>query len=158
MLQAINTAFSGMLASKQRLDVHANNIANMNTPGFKPDRVIQKELPNGGSFVSSVDKNFTNGPMEQTGFDTDFSLDGPGFFSIEDLEGSNNVYTRNGSFQLDSEGDLVNSNNQKVTVDAVITRIKEGDAPTIMADGWLHVDGLCIYKMNNFGVRLVPMG
>jgi acyl transferase domain-containing protein/3-hydroxymyristoyl/3-hydroxydecanoyl-(acyl carrier protein) dehydratase len=46
--------------------------------------------------------------------------------------------------------------NRKVTVDAVITRIEEGDQPMIMADGWLHVDGITIYKMVGFGFRLSP--
>ena len=47
--------------------------------------------------------------------------------------------------------------NQKVTVDAVITRVEEGQAPIIMADGYLQVDGIYIYKMENFGLRLVPI-
>ncbi|MFH0729278.1 MAG: beta-ketoacyl synthase N-terminal-like domain-containing protein [Pseudomonadota bacterium] len=44
-----------------------------------------------------------------------------------------------------------------VTVEAMITRITEDAAPTIMANGYLHVDGLCIYKMDNFGIRLAPV-
>jgi hypothetical protein len=47
--------------------------------------------------------------------------------------------------------------NQKVTVQAVITRVEEGPQPTLFADGWLHVDGLCIYKMVNFGLKLVDL-
>lgn len=44
-----------------------------------------------------------------------------------------------------------------VTVEAMITQITAGIAPTIKANGYLHVDGLCIYKMDNFGIRLVPV-
>jgi PfaB family protein len=44
-----------------------------------------------------------------------------------------------------------------VTVEAMITRITENATPAIMANGYLHVDGLCIYKMDNFGIRLVPV-
>ena len=44
--------------------------------------------------------------------------------------------------------------NQTVIVEAVITRIEEGPEPSILADGWLHVDGLCIYKMEGFGFKL----
>ncbi|WP_054031407.1 beta-ketoacyl synthase N-terminal-like domain-containing protein [Desulfatitalea tepidiphila] len=47
--------------------------------------------------------------------------------------------------------------NKMVQVDAVITRIEEGDEPVIMADGWLHVDGICIYKMKDFGIRLARL-
>jgi PfaB family protein len=47
--------------------------------------------------------------------------------------------------------------NKKVSVEALVTRVVEGDAPLIMADGCLHVDGICIYKMEGFGLRLVPL-
>jgi 3-hydroxymyristoyl/3-hydroxydecanoyl-(acyl carrier protein) dehydratase len=47
--------------------------------------------------------------------------------------------------------------NRKVLVDAVITHVEDGPTPIIKADGWLHVDGLSIYKMNNFGLQLVPI-
>jgi PfaB family protein len=47
--------------------------------------------------------------------------------------------------------------NRTVTVDAVISAVEEGAEPTLTADGWLHVDGLCIYKMERFGLRLVEM-
>jgi PfaB family protein len=50
----------------------------------------------------------------------------------------------------------VTTQRQTVTVEAMITQITEGPAPKIMANGYLHVDGLCIYKMDNFGIRLVP--
>jgi 3-hydroxymyristoyl/3-hydroxydecanoyl-(acyl carrier protein) dehydratase len=47
--------------------------------------------------------------------------------------------------------------NRNVLVDAVITHVEDGPAPIIKADGWLHVDGLSIYKMKNFGLQLVPI-
>ncbi|MBT8341357.1 MAG: type I polyketide synthase, partial [Desulfatitalea sp.] len=50
-------------------------------------------------------------------------------------------------------GQVIPSNRQ-VNVDAVITRIEDGPEPVILADGWLYVDGLCIYKMKDFGFRL----
>jgi 3-hydroxymyristoyl/3-hydroxydecanoyl-(acyl carrier protein) dehydratase len=58
--------------------------------------------------------------------------------------------------QWSYRGQVIPSNN-KITVDAVITRIEDGEAPLIMADGWLHVDGICIYKMVGYGVRLVKL-
>jgi len=58
--------------------------------------------------------------------------------------------------QWSYRGQVIPSNN-KITVDAVITRIEDGEAPLIMADGWLHVDGICIYKMVGYGVRLVSL-
>ena len=108
MIQAINTAFSGMLASNQRLNVHANNIANMNTPGYKSSRAIQKETFGGGTRISNISKDFSQGPIEPTGFDTDYALTGPGFFTLKN--NNNHTYTQNGAFQRNINGDLVNSN------------------------------------------------
>ncbi|MGD9248500.1 MAG: hypothetical protein PVI60_11110, partial [Desulfobacteraceae bacterium] len=47
--------------------------------------------------------------------------------------------------------------NHKVTVDALVTQVVEGQTPLIMADGSLQVDGIYIYKMEGFGLRLVPL-
>jgi hypothetical protein len=47
------------------------------------------------------------------------------------------------------------SSNDKITVDAVITHVEDGPQPVVQADGWLHVDGISIYKMEGFGFRLV---
>lgn len=118
MIQAINTAYSGMLASSQQLNVHANNIANINTPGYKASRSIQSETFGGGTHISSISKDFSQGPIEHTGFDTDYALTGTGFFTLKDNE--NISYTRNGAFQLDANGDLVNSNGRIVDTEEII--------------------------------------
>jgi len=47
--------------------------------------------------------------------------------------------------------------NRKVIVDAVITHIEDGEAPVMMADGWLQTDGISIYKMEGYGIRIVPL-
>ena len=58
--------------------------------------------------------------------------------------------------QWSYRGQVIPSNH-KVVVDAVVTRIQEGSAPVIMADGWLHVDGISIYKMEGYGIKLIPL-
>ena len=58
--------------------------------------------------------------------------------------------------QWSYRGQIVQAN-QRIEVDAVITRVTEGKAPTIRADGFLKVDGLYIYQMENFGLQLVPI-
>jgi PfaB family protein len=60
------------------------------------------------------------------------------------------------SHEWQYRGQIIPSN-RKVVVDAVITRVEEGDAPLLMADGWLQVDHLYIYRMSRFGLRLVPI-
>ncbi len=57
--------------------------------------------------------------------------------------------------QWDYRGQVIPTN-EKVLVDGIITHLEEGESPMIMADGWLQVDGIFIYKMQGFGYRLVP--
>ena len=51
----------------------------------------------------------------------------------------------------------IDPENKKIVIEAVVTRIEEKPVPMIFADGFLKVDGLCIYKMENFGFQLVPI-
>ncbi len=99
-------------------EVTANNLANMNTPGFKGDklfyRAFMEEL--NGRPVSSVEAGQTvrmgQGAFESTGNPFDFAIEGQGFFVVE--EGGNRFLTRNGRFGLDSEGYLTNDNGARV--------------------------------------------
>jgi flagellar basal-body rod protein FlgG len=102
MIPAFNHALSGLNASEKRLSVHGNNIANVNTTGFKSSRTLQSTLPGGGTQVSSINQNFNQGGLDLTGMPTDYAIEGPGFFRV----GENN-YTRNGAFSYDANGDLV---------------------------------------------------
>jgi flagellar hook protein FlgE len=113
------------------MDVIGNNIANINTVGFKGSRVTFSEmfaqtlrgatkpsLENGGSNpmqvglgmkVNSTDTVFSQGNIETTGVTTDLAIQGNGFFIVK--QGGQTLYTRVGTFQLDSDGTLVNSGN-----------------------------------------------
>jgi len=129
MIRAMRTAASGMLAQQTQVDTIANNIANVNTTGFKSNRVNFRSLlyttlrepgaatsasqmnPTGlqigsGTEVSSSIKQFMQGEMEQTGNPLDMMIQGEGFFKI-DLGNGEFRYTRDGSFRQDSDGDLV---------------------------------------------------
>ncbi|MCG8468348.1 MAG: flagellar hook protein FlgE, partial [Gemmatimonadetes bacterium] len=116
-----------------RMDVIANNIANVNTIGFKGSRVTFEEAfsqllqgpsqprTNGASFgtnamtvglgmnLGSIDMNFTQGSLQTTGVNTDLAIQGNSFFVVGD--GTQNFYTRAGNFQIDGLGRLVSSNN-----------------------------------------------
>lgn len=99
-------------------EVTANNLANMNTPGFKGDklfyRAFREEL--NGRPVSSVEAGQTirmaQGAFESTGNPFDFAIEGQGFFVVE--EGGNRFLTRNGRFGLDGEGYLTNDSGARV--------------------------------------------
>ncbi len=120
---------SGMLTQSRVLDAVSNNMANLNTPGFKKERVTQTSFgallinrmgdspaPIGGvSVISLPDEStatFSEGTLENTGRVTDFAIEGNGFFGLQTANGP--VYTRNGSFRLDQDGYLALGNQGRV--------------------------------------------
>ena len=130
MLRALHTAATGMGAQQLKIDVTANNLANVSTVGFKKSRGDFQELlyqtlrgpglqssttgnqvPTGvqvglGVRTVSVQKMFTEGPLTNTGNELDLAIEGKGFFQVVHPDG-NIVYTRGGDFKVDSEGHLV---------------------------------------------------
>lgn len=135
MSQGFYTAISGIQTSQQKIDVISDNIANINTVGFKESMinfsdVYAKTLTLGsaptkvsggqnpiqiglGTKTASISKNFTAGANQSTGVLSDLYLDGQGFFCVE---GSNaeTLLTRAGNFSVDSTGYLVTANGNKV--------------------------------------------
>jgi flagellar basal-body rod protein FlgG len=131
MIKAMRTAASGMVAQQMNVDNIANNLANVNTTGFKRSKVefqdilyqnyrragsatsVGTHLPTelaigyGTKPVSTV-RNFTVGSLNLTGNPLDMSISGDGFFQVQAPDGRT-VYTRDGSFKLSSDGTLVSS-------------------------------------------------
>jgi flagellar hook protein FlgE len=118
---------TGLSADSTALNTIANDLANMNTTGFKAQSVNFADLfyqqlgSNGagdliqlgaGTQVASIDTNFSTGSPNATGVDTDVALQGNGFFVASD--GSTNTFTRAGNFSLDSNGNLITSNGLSV--------------------------------------------
>ncbi|RFU68865.1 flagellar basal body rod protein FlgG [Bacillus sp. V59.32b] len=129
MLRSMYSGISGMKNFQTKLDVIGNNIANVNTYGFKKGRVVFKDLinqdltgasaPNAGirggvnpkqvglgSQLATIDTLHTTGSMQTTGRVLDMAISGDGYFVVGDTAG-NESYTRAGNFYLDSTGDLV---------------------------------------------------
>ncbi|MGA2331482.1 MAG: flagellar hook protein FlgE [Syntrophales bacterium] len=127
MGSALWAGISGLNASSTEMDVIANNVANVNTVGYKAGKiyfadVLSQSLSGGsagsmqigrGVSVAAVDTQFSSGSFETTGNATDAAIDGDGFFMVNDQNGAT-YYTRAGSFHLDSSGDLVDTNGYKV--------------------------------------------
>ena len=128
-VQTLYTAATGMSSMETRLDVIANNLANVQTIGFKKDRANFETLfyrhekmpgaedstgqytPTGisiglGSKVSSVQSDFSQGAFEVTDEELDVAIVGQGFFQVQDPNGDT-VYTRAGKFSKNANGDLV---------------------------------------------------
>ena len=131
MIRSLWTSATGMQAQAMNLDVIANNLANVNTAGFKKSRAEFQDLlyetlrpagtsssqdtqvPTGiqighGTRPSTVLKIFSQGSMENTKNELDLAIEGDGFFQII-LPNGETAYTRDGSFKLDSDGLIVNS-------------------------------------------------
>ena len=124
---AMFTGVTGLLAHQRRLDVVANNIANVNTTGYRASRVLFQDLfsqtlrggtPPVGSFggqnpyqvglgvgIASIDVLHDQGSLFTTGVASDFAIQGNGFFVLSD--GSGSYYTRDGSFALNANGVLI---------------------------------------------------
>jgi flagellar basal-body rod protein FlgG len=136
MMRALWTAGTGMMAQQANVDVISNNLANVNTTGFKTSRTNFQDLmyqtlkspgaatgpnsqsPSGiqmGSGVSQVntEKIYTEGNMENTGNPFDMAIEGDGFFQVTMPDGTTG-YTRDGSFTKDSQGDLVTADGYPV--------------------------------------------
>lgn len=131
-MKALSTAATGMMAQQRNVEVIANNIANMNTTGFKRSRAEFQDLlyqnisrvganssdagtvvPSGvqigvGVRTAGVYRITDQGALQQTGNDYDIAINGKGLFQITMPDGSI-AYTRAGSFQLDPTGQLVNT-------------------------------------------------
>ncbi|XKH58296.1 flagellar hook protein FlgE (plasmid) [Citricoccus nitrophenolicus] len=127
MLRSLNTGVSGMSAHQQMLDVTANNIANVNTSGFKSSSVtfqdtLSQMTQNAGApgtglggtnpaqvglgvRTAAITVDHTAGSMMSTGKATDLMIGGDGYFMVS--KGGEQLYTRAGSFNLDAAGNLV---------------------------------------------------
>lgn len=109
-------AAAGLRARMETLDILANNLANTATTGFKADReYFNTYMSPDGNEVPSIDNHWTDlsqGTIETTGNPLDVALSGPGFFAVQTPQGVR--YTRNGSFHLNAQGELVSADNFRV--------------------------------------------
>lgn len=164
MIKALYTSATGMKAHQFLLDVISNNLANVNTTGYKrvqvnfQDLLYDKFVPAGsessagtqtptglqvgsGVRVVATNKVFTQGVAENTGRTLDWAIQGAGFFQITHPDGTI-VYTRDGTFQLNSTGEIVNSEGLRLeptttipTTSVSITIGSDGTLSTQAADG-----------------------
>ncbi len=168
-VRGIYNILSGMNVQQARLDVITNNLANVNTNGYKSEQVLSKTFgeillgyrgplhkgtavvgnTNLGTVISQVAVNKKQGQLVSTGNFTDLALEGPGFFVVS-ADGEQ-LYTRNGSFSVNSEGYLVTA--QGYLVQGESGPIKVGDQEfTVTEEGTLLVDGKQIGKLSIVGV------
>ena len=160
MIRALYTASTGMSGQQMAIDTLANNLSNVNTTGYKQQRIEFQDLlyqtikrptvsdetiePVGiqvglGVKPCAITSLFTEGSLKETGKTTDVAISGQGFFKIEVPGYDDPLYTRDGSFQIDASGQLVTADGYKVVgVDAM----DEGAYDVAIAE-----DGKVTYKI-----------
>ncbi|TKC89265.1 flagellar basal-body rod protein FlgG [Trinickia terrae] len=159
MNRSLYIAATGMNAQQAQMDVISNNLANVSTNGFKGSRAVfedlmyqtlrqpganstqQTELPSGsqvGTGVQQVatERLHTQGNLQQTGNSKDVAINGNGFFQVQMPDGTT-AYTRDGSFQTNSQGQLVTSSGYQVI--PAITIPANATSLTIASDGVVTV-------------------
>lgn len=159
MIRSLWIAKTGLDAQQTHIDVIANNLANVSTTGFKRSRAVfedllyqnirqpgaqssqQTQLPSGlqlGTGVRPVatERIFTQGNLQQTNNDTDLAINGQGFFQVLLPDGTT-AYTRDGSFQIDNQGQLVTSSGY--VVQPAITIPQNAQSITVGRDGTVSV-------------------
>lgn len=124
VLSSMNSGVSGLKAESDALGVVGDNIANVNTSGFKAQRAVFEDvlghsilagtstgLPGSGVKIGNIQQMFTQGTLSNTGVSTDVALNGDGFFTVKGtVDGvSSNFYTRAGEFVINKDGKLSNS-------------------------------------------------
>jgi flagellar basal-body rod protein FlgG len=131
MIKAMRTAATGMVAQQMNVDNIANNLANVNTTGFKKSKVefqdvlyqnyrragsasaVGAQVPTGlavgyGTRASATTRQHSEGSFTPTGNPLDLAISGDGFFQVQHPDGST-VYTRDGAFKMSADGRVVNS-------------------------------------------------
>ncbi|MDD2366569.1 MAG: flagellar basal-body rod protein FlgF [Desulfuromonadaceae bacterium] len=155
MNSGIYSAVSGSLAAMRRLDIISNNLANVNTPGFKKDKMSFEGLlsgninppavPQGSTADPILQKeniyiDYASGPTTQSGNPLDLAIDGDGFFAVTTPEGT--AYTRQGNFRTSADGNLVTADGYPVQgVGGTPIRI-DGSNVQIDPKGVVMVDGV----------------
>ena len=159
MIRSLWIAKTGLEAQQTQMDVISNNLANVGTTGFKRSRAVfedllyqtirqpgaqssqQSQLPSGlqlGTGVRPVatERIHTQGNLQQTGNAKDVAVQGAGFFQVLMPDGSA-AYTRDGSFQVDNQGQLVTASG--FVVQPAITIPDNAQSITIARDGTVSV-------------------
>jgi flagellar basal-body rod protein FlgG len=153
MIESLSIGASGMHAQQSQIDVIANNLANVNTMGFKKSRVdfedlmyremgrtqgsalpgLDLERPVGsGVGVSSTGKIFTTGEVKSTERSLDLAIQGKGFFEVV-LPDNSYAYTRNGAMRIDRDGYLASADGYRLS--GLIQVPNDAEEIVIQSDG-----------------------
>lgn len=155
MDRLIYTAMSGASQTFEEQSTIANNLANTSTTGFRAQMMTFRSAPLKSPDQLATDNNdvtrtfvvdstpgadFQAGVITKTGNPTDVAIQGPGWFAVQTADGGE-AYTRDGSFHLDSNGQLMNNRNQVVVGNAGPISVPPGGTFEVGQDGTISVLG-----------------
>jgi flagellar basal-body rod protein FlgG len=155
MLEGLYSAAAGMAAQQTRLDAVSNDIANVNTTGYKPVRVAFRDLvydPAGrgalnaavrtgaGAAATQAGRAWQPGPLQDTGRPLDLALSGDGFFEVRRADGTQ-ALTRAGAFDVDARGRLVTATGDRVEPAITIPRGTDPAGVHVAPDGTVTAGG-----------------
>lgn len=181
MTQGFYTSISGMNTAQDKINVIADNIANMNTVAFKQSNVtfqnvFSRTISNGsspldniggtnpmqvgfGTKLASITRNFSDGTFQSTGIDTNLYFEGNGFFTVLD-ENNQVMLSRAGDFTRDAEGCLVTQEGFRVlgmsspfSKNSSTTPIKIPPTLNMFTTGNENIAGMDINSLNNFNYK-----
>lgn len=161
MMRSLWTAASGMTGQQFNIDTISNNLSNVNTTGFKQTRAEFEDLlyqtirtagtpateltvvPTGiqvghGVKAAATQKIFTQGSLQATGNVSDMAIQGEGFFRVMLIDGTFG-YTRDGSFKIDSNGQIVSSNGYRLMPEITLPEGFVRESLAISQDGRVSV-------------------
>jgi flagellar basal-body rod protein FlgG len=145
LFNALHISRTDMLARLQDLDVISNNLANVNTSGFKSNRSEFQELKStgymGGVTIPGTQMSMAQGALKTTGNNLDWAIEGAGYFQVQ-LPNGQTGYTRNGEFHLDKDRTLTTTTGEKLIWQGTIPATFK--SVSIQPDGRVlvnHIDG-----------------
>ncbi len=161
MVRSLWSAASGMIGQQSNMDTISNNLSNVNTSGYKKQRadfedllyqtvqvagtpatedtVVPVPIQMGhGVKLSSTQREFTQGALQNTENISDLAIEGDGFFRIQNYDGTY-AYTRDGSFKIDSNGQFVTANGYKLMPDLTLPQGFIPETLSVSQDGRVTV-------------------
>lgn len=166
MVRALYTAYTGMVNEQKRLDVISNNVANASTVGYKTERATSQSFKEEltykikdasvaynrenignmslGTKIGEVYTDYSQGSLRETGNTYDLAIEGKGFFQVAHTDSNGNTttrYTRDGSFTMTKDGDIVDADGNKLLgVNGAIRVPVDAKEISIANDGVIYAD------------------
>ena len=163
MLEGLYSAAAGMQAQQQRIDSVANDLANVNTNGYKHTRVAFRDLlyvndasgnvhSGAGAAATTIGRGFTQGAMRETGNPLDVAIEGEGFLRVRRADGTD-ALTRDGSLRIDPRGRLTTQRGELVQPAITVPAGTNESAVSIGADGTVSANSRPVGRIQLVNVR-----